>query len=73
MGQKHSAKTKRLMSKLASGKGNPFYGRKHSSSSKQKISRGVKGKKNPMYGRHHSAAAKQKMRLARLKAAGKRK
>lgn len=69
---RHSAKTRKLMSQIATGKGNPFYGKKHSSAAKRKMSARIKGKNNPMYGRTHSKSARAKISAARRAAVSKR-
>ena len=70
MGRRHSAKTRQLMSRIATGKGNPFYGRHHKSETKKKMSRRMRGKSNPMHGKHHTQETIRTLRAAALKRMG---
>jgi len=66
-GTKVSAETKKKLSKLFTGKGNPFYGKEHSEASKAKISNNhcvCNGSANSMFGATHTLATKAKISKA---------
>lgn len=69
-GWKQTQKTKAKLSKLTSGKNNPFYGRTHTQEAKDRISKANKGRlmgeKNPMYGSTHSPEVKYNMKKCYL-------
>jgi group I intron endonuclease len=66
VGFKHTAESKIRMSKVKSGKNNPFYGKHLTSEHKENLRQALSGEKNPSYGKHISEEAKQK-RLAKIK------
>lgn len=67
-GKKHSQRTRRILSKLATkrtGELNPFYGKKHSEETRRILSIKAKERflngKNPMEGRNHSEETRRKI------------
>lgn len=56
---------RKIISKMFSGKGNPFYGKHHTNKTKQIISKKLKGmfagEKHPFYGKHHTEQTKEKI------------
>lgn len=64
--QKVSEETKKKLSELNSGSGNPFYGKHHTKESRKIISIKNSGINSPMYGKKHSKETLEKMRQAKL-------
>ena len=77
LGRKSTENTKRLLSKVTSGKNNPFYGRRHTKKTKELISKKKKGKKPSeecikkrsgenhwLYGKHRSKETREKISKA---------
>lgn len=76
LGNTWSEDQKEKISKLFSGKGNPFYGKHHTEETKKKISDNRKGKtsgeSHPMYGKHHLNESLIKMSENRQGKGGKK-
>ena len=66
---------RQIISKMFSGKGNPFYGKHHTEETKKKISQSRKGKRagedHPMYGKCHTKEELEKMSKNRQSKGGK--
>lgn len=76
LGKKWSEEQKALMSKLFSGKNNPFYGKRHSEETKKLISEHRKGKlagkEHPFYGQKHTQETLEKISENRKGKGGKK-
>ena len=74
-GKKWTEHQRKIISKMFTGEGNPFYGKHHSEETKKKISKNRKGKctgsEHWMYGQHHSQQSLEKISEHRKGRGGK--
>lgn len=74
-GKKWTEHQRKIISKMFTGEGNPFYGKHHSEETRKKISKNRKGKctgsEHWLYGQHHSQQSLEKISEHRKSKGGK--